>query len=114
LFSKVGQISFACGIDENTVMEAALDAGAEDVVTNEDTSIDVLTAPEEFEAVRDALKSLEPEDAEVTMRPSTSVTLDVDDAGKMVRLLEALEDLDDVQEVFSNADISEQTLAQLD
>ena len=114
LFSKVGQISFASGADEDTVMEVALEAGAEDVVTNEDASIDVLTAPEEFEAVRDALKSLEPENAEVTMRPSTSVTLDVDDAGKMVRLLEALEDLDDVQEVFSNADISEETLAQLD
>ena len=114
LFSKVGQISFASGTDEDTVMEVALEAGAEDVVTNEDASIDVLTAPEEFETVRDALKSLEPENAEVTMRPSTSVTLDVDDAGKMVRLLEALEDLDDVQEVFSNADISEETLAQLD
>jgi YebC/PmpR family DNA-binding regulatory protein len=114
LFSKVGQISFASGADEDTVMEVALGAGADDVVTNEDASIDVLTAPKDFEAVRDALKSLEPEDAEVTMRPSTSVKLDVDDAGKMVRLLEALEDLDDVQEVFSNADISEETLAQLD
>ena len=114
LFSKVGQISFASGADEDTVMEVALGAGADDVVTNEDASIDVLTAPKDFEAVRDALKSLEPEDAEVTMRPSTSVKLDVDDAGKMVRLLDALEDLDDVQEVFSNADISEETLAQLD
>ena len=114
LFSKVGQISFASGADEDTVMEVALGAGADDVVTNEDASIDVLTAPKDFEAVRDALKSLEPEDAEVTMRPSTSVKLDVDDAGKMVRLLEALEDLDDVQEVFSNADISEETLAQID
>lgn len=114
LFSKVGQISFASGTDEDTVMEAALEAGAEDVVTNDDSSIDVLTAPEDFETVRNALKPLGPENAEVTMRPSTSVTLDVEDAGKMVRLLEALEDLDDVQDVFSNADISEETLAQLD
>ena len=114
LFSKVGQISFASGADEDTVMEMALDAGAEDVITNDDSSVDVLTAPDEFEAVRDALKPLEPENAEVTMRPSTSVKLDVDDARKMVRLLEALEDLDDVQDVYSNADISEETLAQLD
>ena len=111
LFTKVGQLCFAPGTDEDVLMEAALDAGAEDVVTNDDGSLDVLTTPEDFIAVKEQLDQFAPESAEVTMRPSTSVQLDADDAGKMIRLLEALEDLDDVQEVYSNADISEETLA---
>jgi len=116
LFSQVGQISYPTGSNEETIMEAALEAGAEDIITNDDQSIDVLTAMEEFDHVRDALhgRGLEPEQAEITMRPSTSVSLELEEAGKMVRLLEALEDLDDVQEVHSNADISEDLLAQLD
>lgn len=114
LFSQVGQISFAPGSDEDTIMEAALEAGAEDVVSNEDGSVDVITTPEKFIDVKQALAALEPGDAEIIQRPSTSVTLDADDAGKMFRLLEALEDLDDVQEVHSNADISEETLAEIE
>ena len=73
----------------------------------------MLTAPEDFIAVKEQLESFAPESAEVTMRASTNVELDADDAAKMMRLLEALEDLDDVQEVYSNADISEETLAAL-
>lgn len=116
LFSKVGQISFAAGSDEETIMEAALEAGAEDIITNDDQSIDVLTTMEEFTAVRDALiaKDLQPEQAQITMRPATSVSLELEDAEKMLRLADALEDLDDVQEVHSNADISEDVLARLD
>ena len=113
LFTKVGQLCFPSGTDEDTLMEAALDAGADDVITNDDGSIDVLTAPEDFIAVKEQLESFAPESAEVTMRASTNVELDTDDAAKMMRLLEALEDLDDVQEVYSNADISEETLAAL-
>ena len=115
LFTKVGLVSFPAGLDEDTVMEAALEAGAEDVVTNEDGSIDVITTPEAFSAVKPALLAagLEPEVAEITMRASTSASLGLDEATKMVRLLEMLEDLDDVQNVYSNADISEEIMAQL-
>jgi YebC/PmpR family DNA-binding regulatory protein len=115
LFSKTGIISYPAGIDEDRVMEAALEAGADDVISNGDGSIDVLVAPEQFEAVHDTLVNagLAPESAEVTMRASTSVALDKDDAEKMIRLLERLEDLDDVQNVYSNADISEEILAQI-
>ncbi len=114
LFSKTGQISYPTGTDEDALMEAALEAGAEDIVTNDDGSIDVLTTPEDFIEVRDTLVGqFEPESAEVTMRPSTNVSLDVDEAQKMIRLLDMLEDLDDVQQVYSNADISEETLAAL-
>jgi YebC/PmpR family DNA-binding regulatory protein len=115
LFSKTGIISYPAGINEDQVMEAALEAGADDVISNDDGSIDVLVAPEQFETVRDTLLNagLAPESAEVTMRASTSVSLDKDDAEKMIRLLERLEDLDDVQNVYSNADISEDILAQI-
>ncbi|AAU92534.1 MULTISPECIES: YebC/PmpR family DNA-binding transcriptional regulator [Methylococcus] len=115
LFSKTGVVSFSADLGEDRVMEPALDAGADDVVVNEDGSVDVLTAPDQFEAVRDALEAagLTPESAEVTMRASTSVKLDKEDAEKMIRLLERLEDLDDVQNVYSNADISEDILAEL-
>ncbi|BBL73788.1 YebC/PmpR family DNA-binding transcriptional regulator [Methylomagnum ishizawai] len=115
LFSKVGVIGFAPGVDEDRLMEAALEAGADDVVPNEDRSVDVLTGPESFEAVRDALAAagFKPDTAEVTMRASTSVALGQEDAEKMIRLLERLEDLDDVQNVYSNADISEDILAKL-
>jgi YebC/PmpR family DNA-binding regulatory protein len=115
LFSKTGILSFATGVDEDKVMEAALEAGADDVVTNDDGSVDVLTAPENFEPVRDALAAagLIPDSAEVTMRASTSTSLGADDAEKMIRLLERLEDLDDVQNVYSNADISEDILEKI-
>ena len=115
LFSKAGVINFPAGADEDAIMEAALEAGAEDVVVDDDGSIEVLTTPEDFENVRQALSDagLQPESAEVTMRASTSVSLDSGDAEKMIRLLERLEDLDDVQQVYSNADISEDVLAKI-
>jgi YebC/PmpR family DNA-binding regulatory protein len=115
LFSKAGVLSFGADLGEDRVMEPALDAGAEDVVVNEDGSVDVLTTPDQFEAVRDALRAagLMPESAEVTLRAGASVKLDQEDAEKMIRLLERLEDLDDVQNVYSNADISEDILAEL-
>lgn len=115
LFSKVGILNFPITLDEDLVMEAALEAGAEDVVSNEGDSIDVLTTPEDFETVKSAIISsgLEPESAEITMKASTSSVLEKKDAEKMVRLLEILEDLDDVQNVYSNAEISEQILEQI-
>jgi len=115
LFNEAGIISYPAGSDEDKVMEAALEAGAEDVVTNDDGSVDVLTAPDEFVTVKEAMVStgLEPEQAEVTMRATTNSALELEDAQKMVRLLDMLEELDDVQNVYSNADISEEILAQL-
>jgi YebC/PmpR family DNA-binding regulatory protein len=115
LFSHVGQLSYPPGSDEDAIMEAALEAGAEDVVTNDDGSIDVLTSPEAFQEVKHALleAGLAPESDEVTMRAATSTGLGVDEAGRMVKLLDMLEDLDDVQQVYSNADISEDVLEQL-
>lgn len=116
LFHRVGQLSYPAEVDEDALMEAAIEAGAEDVAANEDGSFDVVTSPEEYEGVRDALRaaSLEPEEAGVTLRAVSSVSLDLDESARMVRLIEALEDLDDVQQVYSNADISLDTLARLD
>jgi YebC/PmpR family DNA-binding regulatory protein len=115
LFNKVGQLLFPPGTDEDTLMEAAIEAGAEDVVVDEDGSIEVLTAPEDFEQVRDAMDAtgVEAESAQVTMRASTNAELGVREAESMIKMLETLEDLDDVQEVYSNADISEEILAQI-
>lgn len=115
LFAKTGIISFASGQDEDAVMEIALDAGADDVITHGDGSIEVLTSPESFDGVRTSLATagLPIESAEVTMRASTTAALQLSDAEKMVKLLERLEDLDDVQNVYSNADISEEILEQL-
>ena len=115
LFTKQGFISFAAGGDEDKIMEAALDAGAEDVITNDDGSIDVITTPEDFFTVKGALTGLglESAHAEVTMEPSTRVELNLGDAEKFMRLIERLEDLDDTQEVYHNADISEEVMAQL-
>ncbi len=114
LFSHNGVITFAPGTDEDQIMELALEAGAEDVISNDDGSIEVLTTPEAYIEVRDALVhgGLEPADAEVTMRPANTVQLTGDDAGKMVKLLERLEDLDDVQRVYHNADIAEDAYAE--
>ncbi|QFY41597.1 YebC/PmpR family DNA-binding transcriptional regulator [Candidatus Methylospira mobilis] len=115
LFSKTGVISFPAGTSEDGIMESALEAGADDVLLNDDCSIEVLAAPEYFEAVKAALvhAGFTPESAEITQRASTSSSLTLEDAEKMVRLLERLEDLDDVQNVYSNADISEDILEQL-
>jgi YebC/PmpR family DNA-binding regulatory protein len=115
MFSKTGIISFAAGADEDRITEVALEAGCDDVVLNDDGSLDVLAAPENFDAVRDALVQFgfKPENSEVTMRAANSTSLGADDAEKMIRLLERLEDLDDVQNVYSNADISEEILAKI-
>ncbi len=115
LFNQVGQLMFPTGSDEDSIMEAAIDAGAEDIVTDEDGSIEVLTAPGDFEEVRDAMLAagFEAENAQVTMRASTSSELGVKEAGSMIKMLDLLEDLDDVQEVYSNADISEDVLTQI-
>ncbi|MGH8551134.1 MAG: YebC/PmpR family DNA-binding transcriptional regulator [Methylococcales bacterium] len=112
LFQKVGILSFAAGQDEDRLMEAALDAGAEDVVTNQDGSADVLTTPENFLQVKQSLigAGLEPENSEITMKAGIQVELDAKDAEKMIRLQEHLEDLDDVQGVYSNAEISDEIL----
>jgi YebC/PmpR family DNA-binding regulatory protein len=114
-FSQTGILSYRSGTDEDAIMEAALEAGAQDVIGNEDGSVDVLTSPEDFVTVKEAMiaAGLAPEAAEVTMRAENSTPLDRDNAEKMVRMLERLEDLDDVQDVYSNADISEDILAEL-
>ncbi|VTU29803.1 putative transcriptional regulatory protein [Variovorax sp. PBL-H6] len=108
-FKHCGQLVFAPGTSEDKVMEVALDAGAEDVLTDEDGAIEVLTAPGDFEAVRDALEAagLKSEVAEVTMRAENTIELAGEDAAKMQKLLDALEDLDDVQDVYHNAALSE-------
>jgi YebC/PmpR family DNA-binding regulatory protein len=116
LFNKIGLISFVSGSDEDTLMEAALDAGAEDVVSNDDGSIDLVTTADELVDVKEVLvaANFEPENAEVTMQATTTCALEKKGAETMLRLLDMLEDLDDVQKVYSNADISEEVLAQLD
>ena len=115
LFNHVGLLSYPEGSDEDAIMEAAIEAGAEDVVVHPDTSIEVLTAPVDFESVRDTMREsgFAAEDAELTMHATTSAELDLKAAGSMVKMLETLEDLDDVQEVYSNADISDDILAKL-
>jgi YebC/PmpR family DNA-binding regulatory protein len=106
-FRNVGQLILAPGTSEDMVMEVALDAGAEDVIADEDGTIEVITAPGDFEAVKNALDAagLKPEVAEVTMRPENTIELAGDDAVRMQRLLDVLEDLDDVQAVFHNAQL---------
>jgi YebC/PmpR family DNA-binding regulatory protein len=108
-FKHCGQFVFAPGTSEDKVMEVALDAGAEDVITDDDGAVEVISAPADFEAVKAALEAagLKPEVAEVTMRAENSVSLAGDDALRMQKLLDALEDLDDVQDVFHNAEINE-------
>jgi len=115
LFKKLGVLSYPASCNEDELVEAALEAGAQDVVTNDDGSFDVLTSPDDFLDVRTALEkaNLKPEEADIMQRPDTYVSLDLDDAQKMLRLQDVLEDLDDVQQVHSNADISEDVLAQL-
>ena len=105
LFRHCGQIVFAPGTDENKVMETALDAGAEDVVTNDDGSIEVITAPNDFVAVKDAFakSGLKPEFADVTMKASADVEIGGEDAARMQKLIDALESLDDVQNVYTTA-----------
>lgn len=106
-FKHVGQMLFAPGTSEDKVMEIALEAGAEDVITDDEGGIEVLTAPADFEAVRDALlqAGLNAEVAEITMRADVPVALAGDDALKMQKLLDMLEDLDDTQSVYHNAEL---------
>jgi len=105
LFKHCGQFLFAPGTSEDRVMEAAIDAGAEDVVRNEDGSVEVICAPADFAAVKEALDKagLKPELAEITMKPTAEAALAGDDAARMRQLLEALENLDDVQNVYTTA-----------
>ena len=108
-FRHCGQLVFAPGTSEDAVMGAALDAGADDVVAHDDGSIEVITAPPDFEAVKVALEKarLVAEVAEVTMRPENVVPLAGDDAQRMQKLIDVLEDLDDVQAVYHNAELAE-------
>jgi YebC/PmpR family DNA-binding regulatory protein len=108
-FKHCGQLIFAPGTSEDKVMEVALEAGAEDVIADEDGAIEVLTAYTDFEAVKNALEAagLKPEVAGVTMRAENTVDLSGDEAARMQKLLDVLEDLDDTQEVFHNANIDE-------
>ena len=105
LFKHCGQIVFEPGVDEDALMEAAIDAGAEDVVTSDDGSVEVTTGPHDFIAVKDALssKGFRPAFAEVTMKPLVDVEMRGDDAQRMQKLLDALESLDDVQDVHTSA-----------
>jgi YebC/PmpR family DNA-binding regulatory protein len=109
LFAHVGQLLFAPGVDEDKLMEAALEAGADDVITDDEGGIEVLTPPHDLSAVKDALEKLgfKAEVAEVLMKPATETVFTGDDAIKMQKLIDALENLDDVQEVFTNAIIEE-------
>ncbi|SQI41308.1 Probable transcriptional regulatory protein YebC [Leminorella richardii] len=115
LFTKKGVISYPSGTSEDTVMDAALEAGADDVVTYEDGAIDVFTTPESFGDVKDALDAagLVAEAAEVSMIPSTKAELDAETAPKLLRLIDMLEDSDDVQEVYHNGEISDEVAATL-
>jgi YebC/PmpR family DNA-binding regulatory protein len=108
-FRNVGQLILAPGTSEDKVLEVALDAGAEDVVSDEDGAIEVITAPADFEKVKNAIEAagFKPELAEVTMRPENTIELTGEDAAKMQKLLDILEDLDDVQNVYHNAAIEE-------
>ncbi len=115
LFTRKGQISFAPGVNEDALMEAALDAGADDVVINDDGSTDVMTAFEDFFAVKDALTTagFAPVAADFALIPSVTVALDKEGAEKILALVDMLEDLDDVQNVYTNADIPDEVMEQL-
>ncbi|NNJ64525.1 MAG: YebC/PmpR family DNA-binding transcriptional regulator [Xanthomonadales bacterium] len=114
LFNKLGVLNFAPGTDEDAVMEVALEAGADDVVTEDDGSIEVQTSAEDFTDVVQAMEEagLEPAASEVTMRASTEVELDVETGRKVLRFLDVLEDLDDAQAVYSNADIPDEAYSE--
>jgi len=111
-FRHCGQIIFAPGVSEDKVMDVALEAGADDVIADDDGAIEVLTSVAAFEAVKNALEAagLSPEMAEVTMRPENPIDLSGDEAARMQKLLDAIEDLDDVQGVYHNAEIDTETL----
>ncbi|MCX4192687.1 YebC/PmpR family DNA-binding transcriptional regulator [Methylophaga sp. OBS1] len=116
MFNQKGIITLPAGTEEDDIMEVALEAGAEDIVNNDDGTIDVFTSPEDYSTVKDALDAagIEVESSQVTMHPDNTVSLEVEDARKAIGLIEAFEELDDVQEVYSNADFSDEVMAQLD
>jgi YebC/PmpR family DNA-binding regulatory protein len=117
LFSKTGQLTFAPGADEEKIMEIALESGAEDVIVNDDKSIDVTTKPEFFLTVKKNMqeKGIEPAQAEIAMSAMQPVLVhDKETAEKIMKLTDMLEDLDDVQDVFTNADIAEEVLTELE
>jgi YebC/PmpR family DNA-binding regulatory protein len=113
LFAKIGVLNFEPGTSEDRVMEVALEAGADDVVTEDDGSIEVITTPEAYGDVLGAMEAagLEPANAEITMRASVEVELDVENGAKVLKFLDVLEDLDDTQAVYSNADIPDEAYA---
>lgn len=114
-FTETGVLSYPTDSDEDMITNAAIEAGADDVVINDDTSIDVLTSPQAYASVYEAMvaSGLTPEESEVTMRAENNTSLNLDDAKQMIKLLDMLEGLDDTQNVYSNADISEEILMQL-
>jgi YebC/PmpR family DNA-binding regulatory protein len=109
MFKHCGQLFFAPGVDEDSLMEAALEAGAEDVITDDEGGVEVICPPHELSQVKEALEEagFKPEIAEVTMKPATETIFAGDDAARMQKLLDALENLDDVQEVYTSAVIEE-------
>jgi YebC/PmpR family DNA-binding regulatory protein len=113
LFSHCGVLAFPEGASEDRIMEVALEAGAEDVVTADDGTVEVITSPDGFDAVKAAMAAakLAPESAGITMRAATEIPLDATTAPQVFELIEALEDLDDVQHVYSNADFPEGGMA---
>lgn len=115
MFKKTGILSYPAGLDEDRIMDAALEAGADDVLSNEDGSVEVITSPEEFMTVKQAMKAagLKAESAEIIQKPDTETEVGFEDAEKIINLIDTLEDLDDVQEVHSNADFSDEVMAQL-
>ncbi len=116
LFNELGVLGYPAGTGEERLLEAALEAGAEDVVGDEDGSVEVLTAPEDYQAVKAALTAagFEPGHSEVTQRASTLVRLDdIEQASAVLKMIDVLEDLDDVQDVYTNADFPEEVLASL-
>jgi len=115
LFNHVGQLIFSAANNEDELMNIAIDSGAEDITSDDDGAIEVITLPSEFEKVRDAIidAGFKAESATLTMRASTVAKLDEKEATSMIKMLETLEDLDDVQEVYSNADISEEILEKI-
>ncbi len=115
LFERRGQIIYSSEVDEDTLMEEAMEAGADDIINHDDGSFEVLTAPDDFVEVKEALqeKGLQPEEADISMLPSTQAELDVKTAVKVLNLIERLDDLDDTQNVYSNADIPPEAYEQL-
>lgn len=115
LFAKQGSLLFSSDVNEDALLESALELGAEDVLEQDDGSFEVITEPGNFVSVKEGLAglNLKCEQAEISMVPSTSVEMDLEGAEKILRLIDVLEDLDDVQNVYTNADISDEIIEQL-